>query len=81
MRKLHDHKNGFTMDFLRYVYPSDKRKCPKISFIVYFGSLYDDISKVSILREVDIILNWPIFKNDRKTHLSISIYHNIYIKV
>ena len=44
------------------------------------GDLNDEISRVSMSRELYIILNWLTFQNDQKTHLSISVYHNIYIK-
>ena len=47
------------------------------------GVLYDEVWKVSIsweLDELDVILKWPTLKNHRKTSLSFSIYHDIYIK-
>ena len=73
-----DRKNAFTMDVVRYVYPSDNRKCPKSTFFVVLGGLkflyYENyISHYAIL-------NWLTIQNNRKTHLSISFYHNIYIK-
>ena len=45
-----------------------------------FSFSYDEILKVSISRELYIILNWPTLQNDPKIHHSISVYHNIYIK-
>ena len=37
-----------------------------------FPALHDVISKVSILQQLYIILNWPTFQNDQKTHRSIN---------
>ena len=45
----------------------------------FFWALYDKISKVSISRELYIIINWLTFQNDGKKHLSISVKHNTYI--
>ena len=59
------------MDVLKYVYPQATRSAQKMSF--FFQVLNDEISKVSILRELHIILNWLTFQNDQKTHLSISV--------
>ena len=36
------------------------------------------LMKVSISRELYIILNWLIFKNERKTHLSVGDIYTIY---
>ena len=60
------------MDVLRYVtrQPEVLKKC----FFAFFlgGTLYDEISKVSISRELYVILDWLTFQNDPTTHLSIS---------
>ena len=54
-----EHKNGFTTDFLRYVYSSDNRNCPRNVFLCFFGALYYKISKVSISQELQVFLFKP----------------------
>ena len=44
-----------------------------------FQALYV-ILKVPISRKLYVILDWLIFQNYQKTHVSISISHNLYIK-
>ena len=62
-----DHKDRFTMGAVRYVYVSEKRKC----IFCFYLALYD-ISKVSILRQLFIIIyqfiiiHMQIGKNQRK---------------
>ena len=53
---------------------------PENGFFCFFLALYDKISKVSISQELCITLKWLTIQNDQKTHLSISVSHNIYIK-
>ena len=61
------------MGVLRYVYTSDEQKYQNMYIFLFFRPLYDEISNFSILRELYIILNWPTFENNQKTHLSISV--------
>ena len=95
MTKLHDfqclvnrrsYKAGWSlkttarMDLLsalRCTYPSHNRKCPKnvVSFVLYVILLVSISGKLYY-----ILLIWLTFQNDRKNHLSISVYHNIHIK-
>ena len=56
-------------------FPQKITSAQKMFFFLW--ALYDEISKVSMSRELYIVLNWLNFQDDRKTHLSISIWHNI----
>ena len=48
--------------------------------VPFWGALYYEISKVSISRELYIILNWLAFQNNQKSHLFVSVWRNIWIK-
>ena len=45
---------------------------PEKMHFFLFPALHDVISKVSILQQLYIILNWPTFQNDQKTHRSLN---------
>ena len=48
--------------------------------VPFWGALSYEISKVSISRELYIILNWLAFQNNQKSHLFVSVWRNIWIK-
>ena len=49
------------------------RGAKKKYFFCFYLALYDKISKVSVSRELYIVLNWLIIQNNQKTHSSINV--------
>ena len=47
--------------------PQTRESAKKMSFF-FLRALHDEILKVSISRELYVILNWLIFHSDEKTH-------------
>ena len=51
-------------------------KVPPRCHFLFFRAIYDEVSKVSISRELYVILNWLTFQNDRKT-VSLLVFNTI----
>ena len=67
---------GCSETFVLLKQPEVPQKC----LFYFYLALSDEISEASTSPELHIILNWLTIQNDRTTHLSISVQHNIYIK-
>ena len=67
---------GCSETFVLLKQPEVPQKC---LFLFLFGLKWRNFRSFDIT-ELHIILNWLTIQNDRTTHLSISVQHNIYIK-